>query len=183
MSKQKILLEKLNIPFTTHSPNIDETPRENESPQNLVERLAKEKASKVSKKFKKSIIIASDQVATFNDKIIGKPKDEHEAYTTLLSFSEKAIVHYTSLVVLDNLQGKMACRTEPFEVLFKKLSPELVQHYINSEKPLDCAGSVKSEGMGVMLFNHMKGRDPNSLIGLPLMALADCFDELGVKWF
>lgn len=180
---RKLLLEKLHINFTSFSPNIDESPLPNENPRDLVLRLARAKAQKATKKYKSALIIASDQVATLENKIIGKPKDKNDAKAMLSTFSGKNVIHYTSLVVFDPHSQKMVTKIEPFEVEFKKLSDSLIDHYLETEQPFDCAGAVKSEGLGVALFNRLHGRDPNALVGLPLMALLDCFQEIGVSWY
>lgn len=180
---RKMLMEKLQLKFSTISPKIDESARDGESAHDLVMRLAIAKAHKVAPRYKTAVIIASDQVATLGGQIIGKPKNLEDAKRIIKSFSGKTIIHYTSLVVLNNKTGRMASRNEPYEVSFKSLSDELIDHYLAVEKPLDCAGAVKSEGLGVALFSRMQGRDPNTLIGLPLMSLLDCFQELDVKWY
>ncbi len=165
------LLQQLQVPFTTDAPNIDESPNINESAIELVQRLAKEKAIACAKNHPNHWIIGSDQVCVINNQIVGKPHTVENARKQLRHASGQAVTFYTGLCLLDSDTHATQCLCEPFTVHFRDLTDHQIQRYIEKESPLNCAGSFKSEGLGVALFDHFDGRDPNSLIGLPLMAL------------
>lgn len=173
---RKILLEKLNIPFKCAKPNIDETPLAQETPQQLVERLALEKSQAI-KGFPNALIIGSDQVAVCEGEILGKPHNYENAVKQLTKFSGKAITFYTGLCVLDSATGDTHSLVEPFIVHFNTLSQSDITQYIKAEEPYNCAGSFKSEGLGICLFKMLEGDDPNSLIGLPLIKLVSLFKK------
>ena len=168
---RKTLLEKLNIPFVCAKPNVDETARENESPIQLTERLAVEKAKAVAQYYPDALIIGSDQVALCDKEILGKPHTFENAVKQLTKFSGKCITFYTGLCVYDSKKNKVTSLVEPFNVHFNLLSQAEIENYIYAEQPYNCAGSFKSEGLGVCLFEKLSGDDPNSLIGLPLIKL------------
>ena len=165
------LLTKLNLPFVCAQPNIDETPMTDESPQALVERLAIAKAKKVANLHSDALIIGSDQVAFFNGNILGKPHEHKNAVAQLSSFSGQCVTFYTGLCVYDSNLDITHSLVEPFKVHFNPLSHTEIENYLHSEQPYQCAGSFKSEGLGICLFNKLEGEDPNSLIGLPLIKL------------
>lgn len=173
---RKVLLEKLNIPFKCAKPNIDESPLAQETPQQLVERLALEKAQAI-KNFPNALIIGFDQVAVCEDEILGKPHNYENAVKQLTKFSGKAITFYTGLCVLDSATGNTHSLVEPFIVHFNTLSQNDIEQYIKAEEPYNCAGSFKSEGLGICLFKKLEGDDPNSLIGLPLIKLVSLFKK------
>lgn len=170
---RKQLLEKLGIPFIQNAPNINETAYSGESASTLVERLAREKAIALAENHPNSLIIGSDQVATFDGRIIGKPHSKDNAKKQLASFSGKKITFLTGLAVHNTATGETKSLVEPFEVHFRTLTDNQIIRYIDKELPLDCAGSFKSEGLGITLFERLDGRDPNTLVGLPLIALCD----------
>ncbi|WP_029407245.1 nucleoside triphosphate pyrophosphatase [Thiomicrorhabdus sp. Milos-T2] len=176
---RKLLLDKLHLPFIQDAPNIDETPLKNELPQQMVLRLAQGKADVFSEKYPNHIIITSDQCAVFNNKPIGKPHTFENAVNQLKQFSNNAIIFYTGLVVLNTASNERFEYLDTTKVVFRELSDDVIQNYLRIEEPLNCAGSFKSEGLGVTLFNKIESRDPNALIGLPLMALTDIFYEMG----
>jgi MAF protein len=176
---RKSLLEKLNIAFECSKPYTDESPQKNESPQNLVERLAIDKAKAVAMNFPNSLIIGSDQVAVCDNEILGKPHTFDNAVKQLTKFSGKTVVFYTGLCVLDSHNNSMKSLIEPFYVHFKQLSLKQIENYIRAEQPLNCAGSFKSEGLGICLFEKLEGDDPNSLIGLPLIKLVQLLNLHG----
>ena len=178
---RKEILQKLNLPFDCAKPNIDETPQENESPIELVERLAIEKAKAVATEFPNALIIGSDQVALHNDLILGKPHTHENAIAQLSSFSGNKVAFYTGLCVYDSANNKSISIVEPFYVHFKKLTPDAINNYLLAEKPYKCAGSFKSEGLGICLFEKLEGDDPNTLIGLPLIKLTAMLNELGLN--
>ncbi|MEW6991766.1 nucleoside triphosphate pyrophosphatase [Colwelliaceae bacterium 6441] len=168
---RKSLLEKLNIPFDCAKPNIDETPIKDETPQILVERLAIEKAKAVARDYPKHLIIGSDQVAVCDGEILGKPHTFDNAVKQLTKFSGQCVTFYTGLCVYNSEDKSSKSLVEPFNVHFNELSQAEIINYINAEQPLNCAGSFKSEGLGICLFKKLEGDDPNSLIGLPLIKL------------
>lgn len=159
------------VPFTTANPDIDETPLENESPIQLVERLAIEKAQEIAKTHPDSLIIGSDQVAMHGTKIVGKPHTHERAIQQLREASGKKIDLFTGLAVINSSTGNIQSDVVPFSVHFKTLSDYVIERYLRKEEPYNCAGSVKSEGLGVALFERFNGEDPNALIGLPLIRL------------
>ncbi|MDO6446065.1 nucleoside triphosphate pyrophosphatase [Colwellia sp. 1_MG-2023] len=174
---RKSLLEKLNINFTCGKPETDETPKLNESPQALVERLAIEKAAAVAKKSPESLVIGSDQVAVCDNEILGKPHTFDNAVNQLTKFSGKTVTFYTGLCVFNSQDNTVKSLVEPFHVHFNTLSQQEIKDYINAEQPLNCAGSFKSEGLGICLFHKLEGDDPNTLIGLPLIKLVQLLKE------
>jgi len=173
---RKAILEKLHIDFKTASPDINENRKNEESPFSLVSRLSKEKALEVAKSHS-GLIIASDQVATlgsgnnWDDEIFTKPGSHENAFLQLKKSSEKTITFLTGLVLLNTKTLKIQTHVELFKVTFKQLSDNQILSYLNKEDVLNCAGSFKSEGLGVALFSSMEGNDPNSLIGLPTIQL------------
>ena len=173
---RKAILEKLRIDFKAASPNINESRKNGESPFNLVNRLSKEKALEVAKSHS-GLIIASDQVATLgngnneDDEIFTKPGSHENAFLQLKKSSGKTITFLTGLVLLNTETLKIQTHVEHFRVTFKQLSDNQILSYLNKEDVLNCAGSFKSEGLGIALFRSMEGNDPNSLIGLPTIQL------------
>ena len=173
---RKAILEKLRIDFKAAAPNINERRKNGESPFNLVNRLSKEKALEVAKSHS-GLIIASDQVATLgngnneDDEIFIKPGSHENAFLQLKKSSGKTITFLTGLVLLNTETLKIQSHVELFKVTFKQLSDNQILSYLNKEDVLNCAGSFKSEGLGIALFSSMEGNDPNSLIGLPTIQL------------
>ena len=173
---RKAILEKLRIDFKASAPNINERRRNGETPFNLVNRLSKEKALEVAKSHS-GLIIASDQVATLgngnneDDEILTKPGSHENAFLQLKKSSGKTITFLTGLVLLNTETLKIQTHVELFKVTFKQLSDNQILSYLKKEDVLNCAGSFKSEGLGIALFSRMEGNDPNSLIGLPTIQL------------
>lgn len=168
---RKDLLEKLQIEFLIASPDIDETPRIGESAIKLVERLAIEKAQEVAKRHTNSLIIGSDQVAMHGDTIIGKPNNHKEAVAQLKQASGKKVTLHTGLALLNTETGNIQSKVIPFHVHFRVLSDEMIEAYLKKDQPYNCAGSVRSERLGIALFERLEGEDPNALVGLPLIEL------------
>ncbi|OEY67146.1 Maf family protein [Marinobacter sp. X15-166B] len=166
------LLETLGLPFVHASPDIDETPRPNEPAQTLTMRLAQAKARALTERFPDHWIIGSDQVATLSDgSLLSKPGTHRRAVEQLSRCSGQCVTFHTGLALLDAATGVCVRHCEPFEVHFRELTPQAIERYLRTEQPYDCAGSFKMEGLGIALFAALQGRDPNSLIGLPLIAL------------
>ena len=168
---RKMLLERLMVPFVTCNPDIDESPLDNESPTALVERLAIEKAQAVATHYHNALIIGSDQVALHGDEIVGKPHTHQRAVAQLRAVSGKTITLYTGLALLNTESGRVQSEIVPFTVHYKTLSDATIEAYLRKEQPYNCAGSVRSEGLGVALLKRFEGDDPNALIGLPLIRL------------
>lgn len=176
---RRAILEKLNIPFECAKPNVDESTLAHESPVALVERLAINKANAVANNFNNALIIGSDQVAVCNGEILGKPNNFENGLTQLRKFSGKAVVFHTGLCVFDTKTQKTLSLVEPFTVHFKQLTDAAITNYLHAERPYNCAGSFKSEGLGICLFEKLEGDDPNTLIGLPLIKLVELFKQHG----
>ncbi len=182
---RKQLLEKLQLPFTTASPDINESILNNETPQSYVERLAIEKAKALAGQFSNHIIIGSDQCAVLEvdeqKTILGKPHNIDNAVEQLKNCSGQHVTFLTGLCVYNSRSKKCLSLVEPFIVHFRELTEAQIRRYIEQDKPLDCAGSFKSEGLGIRLFSALNGRDPNTLVGLPLIALTDLLIEHGIE--
>lgn len=175
------LLEQLGLDFEWASPDIDETPLANEAPRILVARLAEAKARALAKRYPRHLIIGSDQIACLDGRILGKPGDIDNARRQLRACSGRRVEFLTGLSLLDS--GTNACTTlvEPFAVMFRQLGDDHIERYLAREKPLDCAGSFKVEGLGIALFERLEGDDPNALIGLPLIRLVTLLAHAGIE--
>lgn len=165
------LLSKLTAAFTAVKPDVDETPLPAETASQLVYRLALAKANSIAGNLQSGLVIGSDQVAVFANEIIGKPHTTENAVKQLTRFSGQTVTFLTGLALVNADTGKAQVVVEPFDVTFRHLSAAEIDAYIAKEQPLDCAGSFKSEGLGITLFSRLNGNDPNSLIGLPLIRL------------
>ena len=178
---RKQLLHKLFDQFETCSPDIDETPQANESPDQLVRRLAFAKAQAVALQKPDRLIITSDQVSVLNGKINGKPGNFENAFAQLKNSSGSIVTFFTSLCLYDASNADYQLDVETFAVHFRELSDAQITRYLQKEAPFNCAGSFKSEGAGIALFNALEGRDPNTLIGLPLIRLVEMFAAIGIE--
>jgi len=165
------LLEKLGLPFDCAAPDVDETPHPGESPRHLVLRLAQAKAQAIAERYPQHLIIGSDQVCLLDGEITGKPKSEENARRQLSLASGNIVTFYTALALYNSATGALQTECEPFDVHFRHLSEHEIDDYVRKERPLHCAGSFKCEGLGIALFERLEGRDPNTLIGLPLIVL------------
>ena len=168
---RRVLLEKLGLPFECAAPNVDESPQPGESPRHLVVRLAQEKAKSLAARFPDHLIIGSDQVCVLDGTITGKPHTEENARQQLLKARGSIVTFYTGLALYNSSTGHLQTECEPLDVHFRHLSEQEIDDYVRKERPLNCAGSFKSEGLGIALFDKLDGRDPNTLVGLPLIAL------------
>ncbi|MGY3900945.1 Maf family protein [Aeromonas lusitana] len=177
---RKVLLEKLGLPFQCASPDVDESPLPGESAQALVARLAHAKANAVARTHDQGLIIGSDQVCVCDGQILGKPGTIEKAVTQLMAAQGKSVTFYTGLCVLDAASGRVEQLVELFTVHFRSLDEAAIRRYVEEELPLDCAGSFKCEGMGIVLFKALEGRDPNALIGLPLIGLIELLESHGL---
>ncbi len=177
---RKELLTTLGIPFITAAPEVDETPLPAELAEDLVVRLALAKAQALADAYPHHLIIGSDQVCVLNDTICGKPHSVERAHQQLRAASGNSVMFYTGLALYDSAQRQQQVICEPFRVDFRPLSDREIVNYITREQPLQCAGSFKSEGLGITLFERLSGRDPNTLVGLPLIALCTMLRAAGL---
>ncbi|HHR6140463.1 TPA: Maf family protein [Providencia alcalifaciens] len=178
---RQALLKKLGIPFLAAAPNIDEPPILQESAQALVIRLSHEKAKALSQQYPQHLIIGSDQVCVIDDKIVGKPHNFENAFKQLKAASGHRVTFYTGLCLLDSTTGTFNVQCEPFDVYFRQLTDEEITQYLHKDEPYQCAGSFKSEGLGISLFDKLSGRDPNTLIGLPTILLLEMLRQHDVN--
>lgn len=174
---RKAILNKLGISFDTVSPEVDETALVNETPQQLVERLSIAKAKAVADKTNKALVIGSDQVSVINGEIIGKPHTHANAVKQLQNASGKTVTFYTGLCLYNSSTRQYQSDVVPFNVVFRSLSEQQIENYLKKEEPYNCAGSFKSEALGIILFKKLEGEDPNSLMGLPLIRLVNMLEQ------
>ena len=174
------LLGRLAIDFDCISPDIDESALPDESPEQLVSRLAQQKAQAVAADYQQHLIIGSDQVASLGQTILTKPGNSEKAKAQLGACSGKTVTFYTGLSLLNSKTGQQQACVELFSVKFRVLDKAIIERYISAEQPLDCAGSFKVEGLGISLFEQLIGDDPNSLVGLPLIKLVDMLNTEGI---
>jgi len=175
------LLERLKIPFTVDPPNIDETPLQDENPRDMVTRLTLEKAKSVAIRNKDALIISSDQCAVLNNKSIGKPKNYENAFSQLQMLSGEKIEYITGLCLYDSKNGAYQEDVKKCIVQYKELSKETIKKYLEKEQPYNCAGSLKSEGLGIALLNSIESLDTTSLMGLPLIRLIEMLKKFNVE--
>jgi septum formation protein len=174
------LLSRLMIPFEVEVPDVDETARPKESPQALVERLAIAKAQVVATKSPDALVIGSDQVAVHNGEIVGKPLTHERAVEQIKAASGKTVTLYTGLALVNSSTGRVQSEVVPYGVTFRTLTARQIDTYLRKEQPYHCAGSVKSEGLGVALLEKFDGEDPATLIGLPLIRLIRMLENEGL---
>lgn len=169
---RKELLSRILEDFQCISPDIDETPYPSETPLELVQRLAKEKAYAVAKDRPNYIVIGSDQICVLDDQILGKAGNQENAIKQLTACSGKNVHFYTSLCVTKGTDAPKDVSVVSTKVAFKELTQPQIKSYIERENPIDCAGSFKCEGLGIVLFEAIESNDPTALIGLPLIELS-----------
>lgn len=180
---KKNLLERLNISFSCVSPNINEKPLPNETPKSLAIRLAEEKALAVLDTNPSAMVIGSDQVGELNAMIMGKPGNFDQARHQLAQQSGQTVYFHSAISVIKTLAGGKTVNKSTInttQVVFKQLSTIQIENYLHQEKPFDCAGSFKSEGLGISLFSSINSDDPTSLVGLPLINLYSTLEEYGL---
>jgi MAF protein len=176
---RKALLERLQVDFTTDSADIDESPLAGEPVQDMVVRLARSKVDAIAVKHNDALIIGSDQSAVLEGEILTKPGNFENAVNQLQNASGKRIVFQTGLCLLNTKTGNSQTACVPYTVVFKSLTLDTIRRYLKKEQPYDCAGSFKSEGLGIALFKKFDGEDPNALIGLPLIRLIEMLENEG----
>lgn len=170
-SSRKMIMDKLGISYQAISPDIDEVVLPNEKVEAHVLRLAKEKALKVAESAKDSLIVGCDSVCVLDGKIVSKPESHENAVLQLKACSGKVIYFYSGLVLYNSKTKSLQQEVVKTEVHFKKLQDDLIERYLKKDQPYHCAGSIQAEGLGIILVEKMLADDPNSLVGLPLIAL------------
>ena len=179
-SYRRALLERLGFPFECADPKTDEAPLKGEATGATALRLAETKARAAAPRFSDALIIGSDQVASCDGLRLDKPGTHDNAVRQLTAMSGKTAVFETAVALLDAKSSKVRTRLVPCRVTFRPLSPSLIEDYLKKEKPYDCAGSAKAEGLGIALIARIDTEDPTSLIGLPLIALTELLNEAGM---
>ena len=175
------LLTRLGLPFTVQAPDADESRRPGEDAPTMVARLAEQKAQAVAAGCQSAtLIIGSDQAAVLDGEIIGKPGNHARAVAQLQRASGQTVIFYTGVCLLDSASGERQVAVERFSVAFRELTGAQIESYLHREQPYQCAGSFKSEGLGIALFERLAGDDPSSLIGLPLIRLTRMLEDAGV---
>lgn len=177
---RKELLGRLGIPFGTDSPQVDETPHPGEAPADLARRLALAKAREVAQRHPEAVVIGSDQVADLNGLPLGKPGTHERAVVQLRQMSGQTVVFQTALAVVCLATGFEQLDLAPVRVVFRSLGEAEIEHYLRTEQPYDCAGSAKSEGLGIALLDRIDNDDPTALVGLPLIRTCRLIRAAGV---
>lgn len=177
------LLKRLQLPFEIAAPNVDETPLPHESARATSVRLSQEKARAITVDYPDALIIGSDQVALLEGRQIGKPLTHDNAVEQLRTMRGKTTCFYTALTLLNSKTGNMQTKVAKNFVKLRDLSDEEIEGYLLKEQPYHCAGSAKSEGLGIALISAMTGEDPNALIGLPLILLIQMLRNENVRLF
>jgi septum formation protein len=177
---RRMLMGRLGIPFTVIAPTADETPLSGEDPSKTALRLAESKARSVAASHPGALIVGSDQVANCEGEPVGKPKDREYAIVMLTRLSGRTVVFHTGVALLDATSGRCATALVDVRSTFRQLSAAEIGAYLDFEQPYDCAGAVKSEGLGIALFEAIESDDPTALIGLPLIKLTAMLRDAGV---
>jgi len=174
------ILRKLQIEFDVEAPQVDETRLPDEPPEQMVTRLAVAKARAVATIHTNALIIGSDQVATYEQQILGKPHTHDKAVKQLRMLSGHKVTFFTGLCLYNSASSQQQVACVPYTVYFRQLTDEQIERYLRIEQPYNCAGSFKSEGLGVSLFEKLQGDDPNTLVGLPLIELIRMLGNEGI---
>ena len=175
------LLARLRIPFDVATPDVDETPRAHETPQQLACRLAMAKARAVAAQFPTCVVIGSDQVADLDGQALGKPGDHARAVAQLRHMSGKTVIFQTAVAVVCLQTGFAQMDLAQVKVKFRELTDREIETYLRAEMPYDCAGSAKSEGLGIALLEAIDNDDPTALVGLPLIRTCRMIQAAGIK--
>lgn len=176
---RRALLERLALPFESVAPQVDEVRKPDEPPDDMVLRLATAKAVEVASRFPEALVIGSDQCAALGTDVLGKPGSHEKARVQLGRLSGQRVTFHTGLCVIDGASGREWRDVVPFTVRMRALEPDEIERYLLADQPYDCAGSFKSEGLGISLFQAMEGEDPTALVGLPLIRLCTRLREAG----
>ena len=174
------LLDRLGLPFESISPEVDESILKGEIPTDYVQRLAQAKAQAIAEQHPQALVIGSDQCAYLDGEILGKPGSHSTAVNQLRNASAREVVFYTGLTLTRVSSNFLRTSCIKYRVGFRTLNDQEIERYLHQEQPYNCAGSFKSEGLGITLFSYMRGDDPTALIGLPLIELADMLREAGM---
>lgn len=174
------LLQRLECPFEVEAPGVDETPLEGEAPAALAQRLALTKAQAVARRHPGAVVIGADQVADLNGQAIGKPHTHERAVAQLRAMSGQCVVFQTAVAVVRRSAGVAEVRLSPVVVRFRELDDDEIETYLRREQPYDCAGSAKSEGLGIALLRSVESMDPTALIGLPLTTVCELIRLAGL---
>jgi septum formation protein len=177
---RKELLSRLGLAFSTATPQVDETPQAKESPEHLVRRLAEAKARAVAEQYPDALIIGSDQVAVIDGQILGKPGTHERAVAQLQMASGKRLEFLTGVCLFNSSTGTVQVDMVPYAVIFRSLTDQQIDRYLHRDKPYHCAGSFKSEALGITLCERFEGGDATALIGLPLIRLTRMLEREGV---
>lgn len=175
------LLQRFGLPFDVVGPHVDETPQPNEAPAALAQRLALAKAQAVAAQRPEAIVIGSDQVADLHGQPLGKPGTHERAVAQLRQMSGQTVLFQTAVAVMCAATGLAACELAVVRVVFRDLTDTEIERYLRAEQPYDCAGSAKSEGLGITLLDHIDNDDPTALIGLPLIRTARLLRLAGLQ--
>ncbi|WGZ92442.1 MAG: Maf family nucleotide pyrophosphatase [Candidatus Thiothrix putei] len=175
------LIQRLAIPFETAAPDIDETRHDGESARDMVLRLSLQKAQAVAAQYPDALIIGSDQCAVLHEQVIGKPGSHENAVKQLQNASGQSVAFLTGLCLYDSRDGSYQLDVVPFAVDFRELSDAEIDSYLRKDQPYNCAGSFRSESLGITLFKRMQGDDPTALMGLPLIRLSQMLKQAGVN--
>lgn len=175
------LLTRLQLPFSCITPDVDESPLANELPQTTALRLAQVKAIKVGLSHPNALIIGCDQVATLDNMQLGKPLTHDNATKQLRLMRGREVIFHSALCLYNPVTLNMQAEVVPYIVTFRNLSDAQIENYLIKEQPYQCAGSAKSEGLGIAIIEKMTGEDPNALIGLPLIKLVSMLQNEGVN--
>jgi septum formation protein len=175
------LLSRLRLPFEVDLPHVDETPRPAEGPRDLALRLAREKARAVARKHPQAVVIGSDQVADLEGEPLGKPGTHDRAVEQLRRMSGKVVIFQTAVAVVCLQSAFEQVDLAPVRVTFRTLGDEEIERYLRAEQPYDCAGSARSEGLGIALLESIDSDDPSALVGLPLIRTARMLRAAGVR--
>ena len=183
---RRLLLDRLGVPFEVAAPEVDETALAGEAPRATAIRLAEAKARAVAERYAAALVIGSDQVADLDGRAVGKPADHADAVAQLLAASGRTVVFHTGVALVDAASGRCAVRCVDIASTFRTLTRDDIDAYLVREQPYDCAGSVRSEGFGIALFERIASDDPTALIGLPLITVvsllrAEGFDVLAAS--
>lgn len=174
------MLQQIQLPFTVEPPQFNETREPGERPETMAIRLATGKAESVARSNKDATVIGSDQVVYLNGEIFGKPGSFEAAKQQLMSASGNWVTLVTSIVLMNKNRKITLCDTDEFSIRFRKLTSNQIESYLRTDKPYDCAGSIKAENLGISLIEDTRGKDINTLYGLPLILLTDLMLELGI---
>jgi len=175
------LLSRLRLPFTVEPPHVDETPNPGEVPAEVARRLAAAKAAAVARRHPGSVVIGSDQVADLDGEALGKPGHHANAVAQLRRMSGRTVVFQTALTVMCQETGFAQHELAPVRVRFRQLQDDEIEAYLRAEQPYDCAGSAKSEGLGIALLDAIDSDDPTALVGLPLIRTCRMLRAAGVR--